>query len=153
MSVAEKLSKFDELAREYRCITSSLLERLLDLEDVLTEEILVSNQITNEKLLEKFDFKGYGFRFCGSNQGRYLHLVVLNDGIYKIIPPALKNIGRGFNYHGQYGYYFEYWDRKEILTFIKILPEFLENMINVLQDEITINKEKYIVLQKMLDNI
>ena len=87
-----------------------------------------------EDNLERFDFKGFGFRYKGSKHGQWIKFCSI-EGEYNssILPTQTSEISSDFYYHGDFNYLTNYMDRSDVIDLCEILPDFIQNMTSKIQ--------------------
>lgn len=138
------VSALEKVAGEQKRVTGSLLEKL----EIISESLI---EIINEHKLndnvKRFDFKDFGFRYKGSQHGKYIHLCSIGSDEYysseKILPNKTESINSEFYYHNDFNYLTKYMSRGEVLNFCEILPEFIQNMVSKIQS-LTDKEQKFI---------
>lgn len=131
------LAVVEKVASEQKEVTDALLERLNSITEKLIQIVKVHGLMDDLRL---FDFENYGFRFMGSTHGEWIHFCYIKEycdlhaSWAKILPRKSGDISQTFYYQGDFHCPTEYMSRSELLNFCKILPDFVRNMMDKIED-------------------
>jgi len=137
------VAALERVSGEQKRVTENLLEKL----ETITENLItIIKDHDLEDNLERFDFNYFGFRLAGSQHGKYIHFVSINNDMwegFKLLPTQTHNIGSSFYYHNDFNCSYEYMSREEVLEACEVLPEFIQNMISKIQS-LTDKEQKFL---------
>ena len=137
------ITALEKVSGEQKRVTGNLLEKL----ELITESLIkIVYNHDMEDNLKMFDFKYFGFRLAGSQHGKYIHFVALQNDTWEgfnLLPTKTNEINSNFYYHGDFNCNYSYMTRSEILDACEVLPEFIQNMVSKIQG-LTDKEQKFL---------
>lgn len=123
-----------EILKKAEAVKRITDKKLEEVNSVIEDLVMLLREyhLDDNQTLKKFDYHGFGFGWICSNVGCDLDLWELNE--FTRFPARRADFGKGRYQHGDFNSFFKFMSYTQTKRFIKILPNFIENFTEVLDN-------------------